>query len=199
MTTSTKKKNDPPEQQVVDTKTDTPTKSAEIAEAKAPAKKSASRSDKRRRVRKDLDRNMYVTVRNGFHGPLVYIDKNTSEQYTWAEFGDEADLTLSVLLNARNSQRRFFEENWWLIDDPDVIEYLGVEKYYKNALTYADFDELFSLDIGEIREKIKALSEGQRRGVAFMAREQIESGELSDLNIVKMLEDVLNTELISGR
>lgn len=199
MATSTKKKTDPPEQQAVNIKADTTANSVNTAEAKAPAKKTTGGSTKKRRIRKNLDHNMYVTVRNGFHGTLVYKDRNTGEQYNWSYFGDEAELTLGTLLNARSSQRRFFEENWWLIDDPDIIEYLGVGKYYKNALTYDEFEDLFSLSIDEIREKIEGLSEGQKRGVVFMAREQIESGELSDLNIVKMLEEVLNTELISGR
>ena len=194
---ATKKKLEPATQKE-DSKAEVLAKNDEAAEAKATAKK-ASSSTRRSRVRKNLDPNMFVIVRNGFHGPLYYRDTNTSEEHFWPEFGDEADMTLSTLMNARGSQRRFFSDNWWLIDDPDVIDYLGVGRYYKNALTYDDFYEIFDLPYDEIREKLEGLSDGQKRSVAFMAKEQIESGELSDLNVVKMLEDVLHTELIAGR
>lgn len=182
-----------------DKKVETPAKADAPAEATAPAKKTTSSNRKKPRVRKSLDPNMFVTVRNGFHGPLYYRDNNTSEEHQWPEFGDESDMTLATLMNARGSQRRFFSENWWLIDDPDVIDYLGVSKFYENALTYDDFYELFDLSYDEIKQKIGGLSEGQKKSVAFMAREQIKSGDLSDLNIVKILEDTLQITLIDGR
>ena len=142
---------------------------------------------------------MYVTVRNGFHGVLIYKDKHTGEEFNWSEFGDEVDMTLSVLQSARSSQRRFFEENWWLIDNPEVIEYLNVGKYYKDALTYDEFEALFDMDIDEIKAKVQNLSQGQRRGVIYVTKQKIENGELSDLNVIKMLEDTLHIELIPGR
>lgn len=169
------------------------------APAEAPAKTETPAKGKKRRTRKTLDHNMYVVVCNGFHGPLFYRDRNTGEEYNWDEFGDEAELTIGTLLNARNTQRRFFQENWWLIDDPEVIDYLGVGQYYKNALTYDDFDELFKLTPEEVKTKVERLSNGQKRSVVFMAREQIASGDLSDLNIVKVLEDALQVELLAGR
>lgn len=182
-----------------DKKVETSAKTDAPAEATASAKKAAPSKRKKPRVRKNLDPNMFVTVRNGFHGPLYYRDNNTHEEHQWPEFGDESDMTLATLMNARGSQRRFFTDNWWLIDDPDVIDYLGVSKYYENALTYDDFYDLFELSSDEIEQKIKGLSAGQKKSVAFMAKEQIESGELSDLNVIKMLEDTLQITLINGR
>lgn len=148
------------------------------------------------KVRKTLDPNMYVPVRNGFHGVLVYADKYTGEHYRWDEFGDVIDMTVSTLQKVRSSQRRFFSENWFLIDDPEVIDALGVSEYYKNALTLDEFDELFTLDVDAAKERVCLLSDGQKRGVAYSAKQKIESGELSDLNMIRMLEDVLDTELI---
>lgn len=148
------------------------------------------------RVRKMLDPNMYVPVKNGFHGVLIYKDKATGELYRWTEFGDEIELTVSTLQKARSAQRKFFEENWFLIEDREVIEYLNAEQYYKNALTYDEFDSLFSLTPDEIKDRIAKLSKGQKRGVVYTAKQRIESGELYNLNIIRALEEALDTELI---
>ena len=148
------------------------------------------------RVKKSLDPNMYVPVKNGFHGRLIFRDRVTGEEYEWSDFGDEIDLTLNTLQKARSGQRRFFSDNWFLIDDPEVIEYLNVGQYYKNALNYDEFDTVFDLPKDELVERVNSLSDGQKRGVAFAAKQKIESGDLFDLNIIKALEDALDTELI---
>lgn len=148
------------------------------------------------RVRKSLDPNMYVPVKNGFHGRLVFKDKVTGEEYEWADFGDEIDITLNTLQKARSGQRRFFSDNWFLIDDPEVIEYLNVSQYYKNALNFDEFDTIFGLPKDKLVERVRALSNGQKRGVGFAARQKIEAGDLYDLNIIKALESELGVELI---
>lgn len=165
------------------------------AEQATAAKKTKATKSKPR-VRKVLDPNMYVTVKNGFHGVLTYKDKATGEHYRWTEFGDEIELTVSTLQKVRSAQRKFFEENWFLIDDREVIEYLNASQYYKRALTYDEFTELFDLDPDEIRERIAGLSKSQKRGIVYMAKQRIESGALYNLNVIRALEEALDTELI---
>jgi len=171
----------------------------ESAPATAPATEAPVRSAKKAvkpRVRKSLDPNMYVPVKNGFHGRLIFRDKVTGEQYEWSEFGDEIDLTLNTLQKARSGQRRFFEDNWFLIDDPEVIEFLNVGQYYKNALNFDEFESIFDLGKDELIQKVQALSDGQKRGVIYIAKQKIESGVLYDLNVIKALEETLDVDLI---
>ena len=79
----------------------------------------ASVSEKKSyRVKKELDPNMYVTVKNGFNGTLVYKSKKTGERFIWNAFGDEQEMELSELKSARNSSKAFFVNNWFLFDDP---------------------------------------------------------------------------------
>ena len=66
------------------------------------------------------------------------------------------------LLVMRGSQPRFFRDNWILIEDANVLRKLGVERYYKNALTTENFDEVFKWTPDEIREKVPKMSEGMR-------------------------------------
>lgn len=171
----------------------------EPAKATATAKAAPAQSEAqvvKPRVKKSLDPNMYVPVRNGFHGRLVFKDRVTGEEYEWSDFGDEIDLTLNTLQKARSGQRRFFADNWFLIDDPDVIEFLNVGQYYRDALNFDEFDTIFDLPKDELIARVSTLSDGQRRGVGFAAKQKIEAGELYDLNIILALENELDIELI---
>ncbi|WP_440453566.1 hypothetical protein [Ruminococcus intestinalis] len=148
------------------------------------------------RVKKNLDPNMIVTIKNGFQGRLVYQSKKTGETFIWEEFGDEQDMELSEAKAARNSSKKFFINNWFLIDDPEVIEYLGVEQYYKHALNSENFDEIFNKTAKEIKEIISQLSTGQKRSLAYRAKQLIEDGTVDSIKVIKALEDGLGVELI---
>lgn len=148
------------------------------------------------RVKQSLDPNTVVTVKNGFNGMLVYKSKKTGETFKWDEFGDEQDMDIAELKNARNSYKQFFENNWFLFDDPEIIDYLNVGKFYKNALNIKGFEELFKLTPEKITAKVKKLSEGQKRSVAFRAKQLIAEGEIDSIKVIDALEKSLSVQLI---
>lgn len=147
------------------------------------------------RVRTELDPNSIVTVKNGYQGTLVYKSKKTGEKFIWDTFGDEQDMELSELKSAKNSYKAFFINNWFLIDDPDVIEYLGVSQYYNNALSYDEFESLFTLTPEEIERKLSRLSSGQKHSIAYRARKLIADGEIDSNKVISTLEKCLSIEL----
>lgn len=155
----------------------------------APEKKSYT-------VKKDLDPNMYVTVKNGFNGTLVYKSKKTGERFIWEAFGDEQEMELMELKAARNSYKPFFINNWFLFDDPEVIEWLGMGQYYKHALNAANFDKLFRKAPADIKKTIAELSDGQKKSVAFRAKQLIADGEIDSIKVITALEEALGIELI---
>lgn len=151
---------------------------------------------KQYKVKKNLDPNMIVTVKNGFQGRLIYKSKRTNERFEWEEFGDEQDMDLQELKNARNASKAFFANNWFLIDDPEVLEYLGVAQYYKFALDFNSFDDLFTKVPSEIKNTIDHLSSGQKKSVAYRAKELIADGVIDSIKVINALEESLSIELI---
>ena len=145
---------------------------------------------------KELKPTDYITVRNGFAGKLIYVSKRTGEQFIWDAFGDEQDMELQELKNARNSAKGFFENNWFLFDDPAVISYLGVERMYANALSVNDFDGLFKKTPGEIEDALSRLPSGQKTSLAYYARQKIIDHEIDSLRVIELLEKYLNVQLI---
>ena len=97
---------------------------------------------------------------------------------------------------AKTSYKAFFENNWFMIDDPEVIAYLGVERFYENALKYDEFATLFEKSPEEIENKLNALSKGQKASVAYMARRMIRDGGIDSIKVINTIEKTLNIVLI---
>lgn len=160
------------------------------------SKNEAVGNEKKYKVKKNLDPHTIVPVKNGFQGILVYISRKTGERFIWNAFGDEEELELSELKSAKNSCKKFFINNWFLIDDPEILEYLGVAQYYKYALNYEGFEELFTKTPKQIKDTIAKLSAGQKKTLSYRCKQLIEDGTIDSIKIINALEDSLGIELI---
>lgn len=149
-------------------------------------------------IPKDIDPNSVVTVTNGFHGHLVYISPRTHEKYEWSGFGDEQEMELRELRNAKSSAKYFFENNWFMFTNESawVVPYLGLSRYYKNAIKIEDFDKVFDKTPEEIKEIISAMSAGQKASLSLRARQLVMDGEIDSRRVIATLEEALGTELI---
>lgn len=147
---------------------------------------------------KDVDIHAYVPVKNGFQGLLIYISKRTGEEFQWERFGDEQEMELQELKNAKSSAKGFFQNNWFLFDDEYqwVIDWLGVRNYYRNALREDEFDEVFVKTPDEIREIVGKLSDGQKASLGYRARQLIADGEIDSNKAIAALEESLGTQLV---
>ncbi len=167
----------------------------EVTEQKTAAV--AEKNEERVTLRpSEIDIHQYVTVRNGFQGRLVYKSKRTGETFVWESFGDEQDMELGELKNAKNSNKKYFANNWFMFDEPWVVSYLGVGQYYKAAVAIQDFDRLFTMKPEELRKVVSGLSAGQKKSVAYRARQMIADGEIDSNKVISTLEKCLGVELV---
>ena len=148
------------------------------------------------KTRRTFQPDDFVTVRNGFQGKLVYKSSKTGEKYTFDGFGDEHEMEIQELKKAKNDSKKFFANNWFLIDDPEVIDYLGVREYYKDALTYEEFDKLADMTAEEIAERLSRVSEGQKMSVAHHAKKMVMDGKIDSMKAIAALEKGLGVTLI---
>lgn len=155
-------------------------------------------SDERPVIPKEIDPNQIIIVLNGFQGKLVYESPRTHELYRWDAFGDEQEMELRELRNAKSSAKKFFLNNWFMFRDEDawVIDYLGLNQYYKNAINLDDFDELFTKPASEIEKVVSKLSAGQKKSVAYRARQMVLDGEIDSNKAISALEKSLGVDLV---
>lgn len=149
-------------------------------------------------ISKESDLPQYVTVRNGFQGKLVYKSSRTGEKFTWDSFGDEQEIDLRELRNAKSSCKKMFENNWFMFNESDewVIDYLGVRQYYRTTIHIDDFDSIFKMTPANIKSTVGSMSDGLKKSVAYRARVLIANGEIDSRKSILALEDALGVELI---
>lgn len=156
----------------------------------------ATKAKKTYKAKRKLDPNQLVTVVNGFHGILVYQSSRTGEVFTWERFGDEQEIELYELKNAKNSHRAFFEGGYFLINDPEVIEYLGVGSYYNDVLNFEEFDSIFEMKPEELEERLSRVPRAQKASIAYRAKAFIDEGKIDSIKVINTLEKFLGVELI---
>lgn len=144
----------------------------------------------------EIQNNTPVVCKNGTRGSLIYKSaRNLGYEVEWNEFGEEQQIEFGELLSMRGSQRRFFEENWILIDDPEVIKKLGVERYYKNVPSVENFDDIFSLSPEKLKDKITGMSNGMKDSVALRARELIDDGVIDSKATIKAISEAVGKNI----
>lgn len=149
-------------------------------------------------IPKEIDPNQIITVLNGLQGTLVYVSPRTHEKFRWESFGDEQEMELRELRNAKSSAKKFFINNWFMFDEENewVIDYLGLRQYYKHAIKLEDFDDLFTKPASAIKKAVAKLSEGQKNSVAYRARQLVIDKQIDSLSTIEALEETLGIELI---
>lgn len=158
--------------------------------------KPAVEQEKRPIVPKDVDQHQIVTVRNGFQGRLVYKSPKTGERFVWEGFGAEQDMEIAELRNAKSANKKYFENNWFMFDEQWVVEYLGLSQYYKFAIPIAEFDKFFEKPAAELEKALAKLSKGQKRSVAYRARQLISEEAIDSNKTIATLEKCLGIELV---
>lgn len=177
------------------------TTTSQKARVEAPATKPENiekNTEATKPVVKEIDPTQYITVLNGYQGRLTYKSSRTGEKFKWTEFGAEQEMELRELRNAKNTHKKYFEKNWFMFGDEFawVIDYLGVGHYYKNAISIAEFDNIFQKGADELREIVSGLSDGQKKAVAFRAKTLIAEEEIDSNKVIRTLEEILGVELI---
>lgn len=150
----------------------------------------------------DIDLNEQVNVRSCCDGELIYIATVGDVGFTvrWSEFGTTNIMSIKQLQDMRNTQRRFFENNWITIESPKrkkILEYLYVDQYYSKIGTFDDIDNTFvkfNSDPSLVEDFVSNISDGLKEVFARRAYSLIQEGKLTNYNAIKTLERELGYE-----
>lgn len=131
-------------------------------------------------------------------GKLVYASKKTPG-YTviFDHFGSEEYIELGELVSARSSQPKFFQNNWFIIEDREVLEFLRVAQYYPEGYSTQYLDSIFTMSPSEIAEELHHLHPSLHRTVRSIAKERIDNGSIVDIRVIRAIEVALDCVLLN--
>ena len=140
-----------------------------------------------------------VPVTSNFEGLLYYESKrNLGYTIEWDSYGLTEYMELSELISMRSSCKRFFEDNWIIIEDTEdysageIYSFLKVEKYYQNVLTPDNIDELFKKEPKEVIKTVSTLSNGMKDIIKTKAKVMYDNKKLDSNKMIEALETALN-------
>lgn len=132
-------------------------------------------------------------------GELIIIGKKTGNVYRWTNHGDTTTVEFQDLrVEARNAKSRPLYDPLIMIEDEDVLalpEFENVESSYKNAISIEEIDQFFDLPLQQFKTKLKSLPKGIKNTIKSIARDKLEAGELDSIQKIKVIDEILDTEL----
>lgn len=139
-----------------------------------------------------------ITCRSVCYGELILEGYKTKILYTWANAGDTADVEYQDLQALQSRKSRFLTAPLFIIEDEDLVEqWSSMLKPIYSKIEEEDFDKILALPIGKLKSKLKNLPEGMKTSIKSFAAAKIQSGEFDSLNRIKVIDEVLGTELMS--
>lgn len=135
--------------------------------------KNADKPSKPERIKIDSD--YLIPVRSNVGGILYYKSKKTGYEEIWDETGTVIEMEFGELISMRNGQKKFFENNWIVIEDTDdytadeIYKALNVDKYYTSNGLYDNIDDIFSFSAKKIEEVVPTLSKAIKETITTKA------------------------------
>lgn len=151
-----------------------------------------------RSVRIPLD-TIVPVVCNTKGGAFYSSKKIMGYTVEWEDLGSVEYMELGELSSMKNTDKRFFEDNWIILEDTDeytamqLYDFLKVSKFYKNVFTPENIDEVFTYPKDKIIKTITTLSRGMKETIAVRAKEKLNEDTL-DKNIIDTLESSLGIQ-----
>ena len=137
-----------------------------------------------------------VSCRSVRFGELILIGPKTRMPYSWANEGDIREVEYQDLVSWRALHSRYLYDPMIIIEDEDIREEwkadLGV---LYDSLQQVDLKEMFKLPHRQFVSQLKKLPEGMKSTVQNMAYAMIQDGTLYDLRTIRVIDEVLGTEL----
>lgn len=152
-----------------------------------------------------IDPNYLVPVKSNVAGVLYYKSKKTGYEEVWDETGTVIEMEYSELVSMRNSQKKFFINNWIVFEDTDdytaqqIYDALNVRKYYTSDGLYESIDDIFDFTASKIEKVVPGLAKPVKETIISKAYELIAANDprMDSKNKVKSLEKALGIKFNS--
>jgi hypothetical protein len=146
--------------------------------------------------RRKIDKDEEVSCRSVVSGELIYTSRRTLMTVEWDEYGSIQYLTVEELMTMKSSQKSFLTRPWIIVEDDEIVDYLGLRSIYDNIIPLEDLEGfLLNTDLAELTSELQKAPRGIKDLLADKAREMIVNETLHDTRVIKILNTQLNIDL----
>ena len=132
-------------------------------------------------------------------GELLMVGKKTGILYKWENYGDTAYVEYQDLkAEAYNSTSAYVYAPLFMIEDEEVLntrEFARAKEVYQNAITAEEIDNFFNLTNQQFMSQLKKLPKSIQNTIKAVAVDKINNGSLDSIQKIKILDEVLGTDL----
>lgn len=110
----------------------------------------------------------------------------------WEKAGDSIMLKVEELVNMNSVSEIYLEQPLLIIEDKEVIKYLGLKEKYDLIEKIKDVDKFLKLDREEIATILDSLSKDMRADLSIEIIRKINDGSIDSRVLVEFLKRKLN-------
>ena len=127
---------------------------------------------------------------------ISYKDSKTGDFYEWDEIGHIEYMTFDILKNLWRNHKGYFRNMWLKPNDDRVINKFGLTKTFEKYEFLMDKSNYTRKNIDTICETISNAPNGLKASIYDKVKSLVIDGDITDVSIIRKLENRLNIDLI---
>lgn len=128
---------------------------------------------------------------------VSYEDKKTGDMYIWESVGHTEYMAFGVLKDMWRSHKGYFRNLVLKPLDERVVSHFSLQNLY-NSYDYLMNSNNYTRDkIADVCNKILNTPSGLKNTIYGNIRAMVDNGKMTDINIIKYIDNTLGMELLS--
>lgn len=135
-----------------------------------------------------VDPNALIPCRSLTTGNLIW------DSYVWEEYGSVIEVPMKELTRMRGTKPKFLRNLHMIVEDEKAVKELGLNELYEEVKHVDKLADLFDLSLSDLEYALDVLPQSLHKGIRIEAAKAIKSGQLANLNKIRLIEDKLKLD-----
>lgn len=158
------------------------------------------KNTKKGKKEQDFEAEDLIRCRSVTEGTLYLGGAKSGMLYTWSGYGDTQEVEFQDLRALMYSNSGYLTKPLIVVDNDELLElprWNKLNQLYSDLFGLEDLDYVFNTTPEKFKTILVSLPEGMKATIKAAAGERISTGKLDSLSKIKILDEVLGTDLVA--